>query len=615
MKHIIQQIYSIVIQFKKSGQYLKAIQHCQDALQIEPNNIKFISLLGECLISAGNRDQAQKIYFKIIQLQPDNCDAHANLSQIFWTQENYDLAIYHGFRALPAYQTNADFLYYFGNVFQRLELYQEAIKYYEKSILYSPENPLTWNKLGMVQILSGNLTWAEKVYREALTRFPDRPSLLLNLGRCLDEQGLSHKALDYYAKVAGLTLKESQPRSNLLFALSYQPHLTPDYLFRAHKTWSNKPNPNISGQDLRIQNPIRVGYVSSDFRMHPVSAFLYPILQHHNPEKVDIYCYSNVLDPDGMTLKIKQLPLQWRDISKQTDQAAYNMIQKDKIQILVDLGGHTDNNRLPIFAMKPAPIQISYLGYPGTTGLATIDYRITDMIADPPENEQYYSEKFLYMPKCFLCYHTMSNFPSVNNLPALENKYITFGSFNRLPKINPPLLEIWGRILQQIADSRLVLKSYAFQDNNIKDRIYTFFQKMGIHNNRIHLLDLAVSIREHLQSYHKLDIALDTFPYNGTTTTCEALMMGIPVLTLEGCAHVSRVSSSILHNIGLQECVSQSPNDFIRKAIRLAGNIKLLQNLRLNLRKIFMASSLYQWQDFVNALEDRYCLVTKVKCV
>ena len=609
MKKTLQQLNTIAVKLIKKGQYFEAIQYCNDALQIYPNHIGFISLLGESLISCGKTEKAQNCFFRIIHLQADNCYAHAQLSKIFWAQECFDLAIHHGILALPEYQTNADYLYYLGFVFQRLKLYKEAIKYYEQSIRINPDNALAWNKLGMVQLLSGNLTRAEKVYREALTRHPQWPSLLMNLGRCLDEQGLNHQALEYYSKVAGLTQQESLARSNMLFSLHYQPYLTRDYLFRAHKTWSNRVNE--TRQSIQAQNPIRVGYVSTDFRIHPLSAFFYPIVKHHNPEKVEIYCYSNVLDPDAMTQKIQQLPIKWRDISKQTDQAAYNTIQQDNIHILVDLGGHTENNRLSIFAMKASPIQISYLGYPGTTGLSTIDYRITDYRADPPENKAYYTEKLLYMPNCFLCYHTMSNFPSVNRLPALDNKYITFGTFNRLPKINILLLEMWGNILQKVSNSHLVLKAIAFQDKIVKERIYSFFNIMGIHKDRIHLLDLALSIREHLQSYHKLDIALDTYPYNGTTTTCEALMMGVPVLTLEGKAHVSRVSSSILHNIGLKECVAQSSEDYIQKAVQMAQNVKMLALLRQNLRNMFKVSPLYQWQDFVDALEAQYQWVVK----
>jgi predicted O-linked N-acetylglucosamine transferase (SPINDLY family) len=604
MKHNMQKHFLTAAQFRECKQYSEAIQHCKKALQIDPNHIEIISLLGECLVLTGETDQAQKCFFKLIQLQPDNYDAHARLSQLFWARDSFDLAIHHGIRALPAYQNNADFLYYLGFVFQRLQIYQESIKYYEQSIVHNPDNALTWNKLGMVHILAGNLTRAEKVYGEALLRYPEWPSLLLNLGRCLDEQGRSHQALEYYSKVFHLTQQESQPRSNLLFALHYQPCLTPEYLFRAHIEWSNRPPKKY--QINNTQTPIRVGYVSSDFRMHPVSAFIFPVLQHHNPDLLQVYCYSNVLDPDGVTQKIKQLPIQWRDISRETDEAVYHMIQKDNIDILVDLGGHSENNRLSLFAMKPSPIQISYLGYPGTTGLKTIDYRITDRTADPPGNEAFHTEKLLYMPNCFLCYHTLSKFPSVNELPAMINKYITFGSFNRLPKINPPLLKMWGQILQQISNSHMVLKSIAFQDRVVKDRIYAFFESMGINRDRIHLLDLAPSIREHLQSYHQIDIALDTYPYNGTTTTCESLMMGVPVITLEGKAHVSRVSSSILYNTGLRECIAHSPEAYIQKAVQLAQNSGLLAKLRLCLRKMFTASPLYQWQDFVEALEERY---------
>jgi predicted O-linked N-acetylglucosamine transferase (SPINDLY family) len=604
MRDQLQNCYQIALELKNKGNYTNAIHCCYEGLQIDPEHIEFMSLLGECLLALGKTNQAQKCFFQIIQIQPDHSNAHAHLSKIFWMQNIFDRAIDHGFRALPAYQNNADFLDYFGQVLQRVKLYKESITYYEQSLACNPDNPLTWNRLGMVLILSFHLTDAEQVYRKALTRFPDRASLLLNLGRCLDEQGLSHQAIQYFEKVAGLTEQESQSRSNLLFALHFQPLLTPKYLYRAHKTWSNQPNKkvNITG----VSSPIRIGYVSTDFRLHPVSAFVFPILKHHHQEKFQVFCYSNVLDPDIMTQRIKQLPIQWRDISNQTDQEAYNSIQKDRIHILIDLGGHSENNRLPIFAMKPSPIQITYLGYPGTTGLATMDYRITDHRADPPGNIPYNTEKLLYMPHCFLCFHTMTKFPSVNRLPALDNKHITFGSFNRLPKINLLILEVWGKILQEVPDSHILLKSISFRDHVVKNRIYSFFESMGIHKDRIHLLDIKLSIRQHLQTYHQIDIALDTYPYNGTTTTCEALMMGLPVVTFQGQAHVSRVSSSILHNVGLKECVAKSFQDYTQIAVRLAHNLDVLSQLRQSLRGLFIESPLFQWQKFVDALEDRY---------
>jgi len=606
----IKQLFHTALDLKNRGQYTNTIDYCHEGLKIDPNHPEFMMLLGECLRATGKSKQAQKYFFKVIRIQPDNFFAHAHLSHIYWKQNRFDRAIFHGLRALPAYQNNADFLYYLGQVFQRVTLFKESIKYYEQSIAYNPDNPLTWNNLGLVKMFSFNLSDAEKIFRKALTMYPGKQSLMLNLGQCLNEQGLSFQAIEYFKKVASSIPQESHARSSLLISLHYHPCLTPEYLFRAHQTWSNQPNK--TRHIPRISCPIRIGYVSSDFRMHPVSAFLYPILQHHNPEKFNVFCYSSVLVPDAITQKIKMLPVHWRDISKQTDKEAYNTIQKDRIHILIDLGGHSGDNRLPIFVKKPSPIQISYLGYPGTTGLQTIDYRITDHWTDPSENKPYYTEKLIYMPHCFLCFQTMTRFPLVNPLPAFDNKYITFGSFNRLSKINPIILEAWGKILQQVPESHILLKTIAFRDPVIKSRLFSFFEAMGIHKDRIHLPEYTSSIKQHLQSYHKIDIALDTYPYNGTTTTCEALMMGIPVVTLEGQAHVSRVSSSILHNIGLKECVAKSLADYIQIAVQLAGNIDLLSQLRQSLRQLFKKSPLFQWQDFVDALEERYQRVANV---
>jgi len=604
MQNKLETLYEQAQHCKKNTNYLKAIQYCNDALKLAPNHIDLLDLMGNCLVKANKMEAAQKCFFKIIQFQENNHKAHAYLSQIFWAQHNFHQAIYHGLQALPGYNNNSDFLYYLGEVFQRVKLYEQSIKYLEQSITCNANNPLAWNRLGMVHIHSGNLSCAEMVYREALKRYPDRRSLLINLGRCLDEQGLSHRAIEYYSKVAGKTELESQPRSTLLFALHYQSDLTPEYLLDAHKTWSNRTHKHRTG--VIKTTSIHVGYVSTDFRMHPVGAFFYPILRHHDTQQFQIFCYSNVSDPDIITAKMKQLPVHWRNIVNLTDQKAVEYIQKDDIHILVDLGGHSDNNRLPIFAMKPAPVQASYLGYPGTTGLETIDYRITDHQADPLENKHYYTEKLVYMPHCFLCYHTIKQFPPGNNLPAYSNDCITFGSFNRLPKINNWIVKIWATIMKKVPNSRLICKSIAFRDKKVISRFLSDFESMGIHEGRIKLLDLTRSFYQHLACYHQVDIALDTYPYNGTTTTCEALLMGIPVITLEGRAHVSRVSSSILHNIGLTECIAKSPEKYIQTAIKLAQDLLFLSKLRKALPEMLMASPLFQWKNFVNALENHY---------
>jgi tetratricopeptide (TPR) repeat protein len=607
----IEALLQVARKLQTNNQYQDSIFYLNEALKINSEHIEALNLLGESYLEIRKFEKARDCFFKIIQLQADNSKGHANLMMCFYNQNDFHQALFHGLRALPGAKHDAPFLYHLGLVSQHLNLYQESIQYYEQSIQLNPNNHAAWNNLGIVHIYEGNLTCAEKVFREGLKKFPDQCNLMLNLARCYDEQGESELSIEYYSKVAALTEQESQQRSNLLFALHYQGNLTPEYLFLAHKSWSSRrvstDNFQATASKLKSEaNLIRIGYLSPDFRIHPVMSFLYPILRYHNKKQFKIFCYSNAINTDQMTERIKKIAHQWRDLSNCNDNEAFELIKNDDIHILVDLAGHSDNNRLKLFAMKPSPIQVSYLGYPGTTGLDTIDYRITDKCSDPPVNKSFYSEKLIYMPNCFLCFSPIAKFPEVNSLPALKNNWITYGTYNRLPKINQVLLEMWVSILKQVTNSRLILKSYAFRDKAVKNRIWSFCEQNHIKMDRIILLELNVTYREHLQSYNNLDIALDTYPYNGTTTTCESLMMGIPVITLQGNAHVSRVSSSILKNIGLTECVAKSRNDYIQTAVKLSQDLNFLSKLRHGLRQMFMVSPLYQWKNFVKDLEKQY---------
>ncbi|MBF0450901.1 MAG: tetratricopeptide repeat protein [Candidatus Magnetomorum sp.] len=592
--------------FKNNGQYQDAVHCFEEALTLCPDDIETINLLGESFIETGELKKGQQCFFKTIQLQSNCAQGHTNLAKSFFGQNDFHQALYHALEALPSNKNNDGFLYFLGLTFQKISKYKEAIKYYQESINLNPNLSVAWNNLGIVYTLLGQLTNAEHIFKQGIQRFPDNYKLLLNLGRCYDEQGQSDTGLFYYSKAASLTERESQARSNLLFALHYQMDLTPENLYRAHCSWAVSTKKKDAFRNALPTHPIHIGYVSSDFKLHPVSSFFYSILLNHDQERFQLFCYAHVDQPDAMTEKMKQCVRHWRNISMLSDDEVYHLIQKDRIHILVDLSGHSDNSRLRIFTMQPAPIQVTYLGYPGTTGLNQMDYRITDAWADPPENDAFNSETLIRMPHCFLCYTPLIQFLTVNALPAQKNGFITLGSLNRLPKINSQVLEIWAQILLNIPRSHLVLKSMAFNDTLITRRMWAFFENKGIDKNRIELIHLTNTIKEHLLCYHQIDIALDTFPYNGTTTTCEALWMGVPVITLEGKAHVSRVTTSILKNIGLTECIARTTDDYIHIAIALSKNINLLSHMRQHLRTIFKASPLSQANSFVAALEEKY---------
>jgi predicted O-linked N-acetylglucosamine transferase (SPINDLY family) len=362
-------------------------------------------------------------------------------------------------------------------------------------------------------------------------------------------------------------------------------------------------NRAISGQRSRI------GFLSSDFRTHSVAYFLISWLKNYNRNVFEFYAYSNVEVEDDTTAVLKSLFTCWRDIRRLSDKDAAHVIADDVIHILIDLNGHTGGNRLPVFAYKPAPVQISYCGYPNTTGLKSMDFRLTDSIADPAGAEEFYTEKLLRIPGCFLCYEPPADAP----LPYLQtDKHpITFGSFNTLSKLNEPLIKIWSEILTAVPGSVLLLKRKQLADATTAQYILKLFAHNNISSDRILCKSHEEQSRNHLQQYGAVDICLDTFPYNGTTTTCEALWMGVPVVTLSQNTHMSRVSGSILASIGMDELVTHSKEEYLHKAISLAQNPFRISEMRYSLRDKMKHSELCDGKKFAEKMEVLFLQIFK----
>jgi predicted O-linked N-acetylglucosamine transferase (SPINDLY family) len=356
---------------------------------------------------------------------------------------------------------------------------------------------------------------------------------------------------------------------------------------------SSQPNSKNSLSDRSPKSNLRIGLVSPDLCQHPVSSFIEPLLANYDHEGLEIYAYSDVKKPDSITAVLSQLVDKWCDSSSFDNQILAKQIQSDAIDILIDLAGHTAWNRMEVFAMKPAPIQATYLGYPSTTGLPTMDFRLTDEHADPVGNtEAFHTEKLIRLPDCAWCYKPHRSAPPVHPLPALENGFVTFGCFNNMAKWNAPLYELWANILQQVPNSHLRLKAKTLIDVAVRDELIAFFSDRVIDSARLEFSPHTQKIADHFAEYHKVDIALDSFPYHGTTTTCESMWMGVPVITLAGKSHVSRVGVSLLNAVSLPELIAQNPEEYIQKAVELSGNPEKLSTLRAGFRDRMTASVL-----------------------
>lgn len=368
------------------------------------------------------------------------------------------------------------------------------------------------------------------------------------------------------------------------------------------------PQSNIPNQGSAAQHKLKIGYVSPDFKRHPVGKFIAPIIKHHDHQKFEIYCYGEIKKVDEITEEIKASCDHWRSTLGLTDEQVIEQIKQDRIDILIDLAGHTDDNRLPIFFSKPAPIQASYLGYFATTGIPTIDYWITDHHLHPVDTEEKTSETIWRLPRCYVAYQPSSEALEVNPLPALSSEYITFGCLNNFSKLNPFLLSLWAKILQALPQSRLILKSHYhnLDDPEEKQSVELFLQEQGFNLEQVELIDSPTLAEDYFALYHRIDIHLDTFPYNGCTTTCDALWMGVPVLTLAGDRKIQRMGNSLLQAIGLGDWIAHSPEEYVNKAITFAQDLEAIAQLRTSLRERFQKSQLGDIEGLTLALENAY---------
>jgi predicted O-linked N-acetylglucosamine transferase (SPINDLY family) len=438
-----------------------------------------------------------------------------------------------------------------------------------------------------------------------------------NLGSINQNQGKFKEGVFCFRKALEIKPEYPEAHSNLLYSMHYEPDIHPEQLFEEATKWwqhhgikNHRKSPPIRCVEHAIR--IKIGYVSPDFREHSVSYFFLPFLKYHNRDSFEIFCYSAVRREDKLTNRIKELSDHWCSIAWRRDAAVADQIRRDGIDILVDLAGHTAGNRLPVFARKPAPVQVTWLGYPNTTGMPVIDYRLTDEIADPQgEADQYHSETLIRLPDGFLCYGPPEDAPVVSGLPVRKAGCISFGSFNNLPKINEEVIRLWSCLLHNVPNSCLLLKSKQLADEPTRQGFLELFSAAGIGSERIKLLPRTPSTAGHLALYHQIDIALDPFPYNGTTTTCEALWMGVPVITLRGNRHSGRVGASILTRIGMQEMIAESEGQYVQIGMKLAKNIDRLEQLRAEMRQRMKTSPLCDGKCFARTMENTFRNISK----
>ena len=516
---------------------------------------------------------AQVIADEVARHDPQQHQAWNLLGAIAAHREQHELAVRHFERAITLAPSSADYLSNCGEVCRRAGWLDDAIEHCRAAIATDSRHMGAHYNLALALHAVGEVESAHAALASALAIQPDARIL----------------------------------RSVLLFLLCHQTAIDGTTQLAEHRRWHELHARPLAPRSLpragvgRPGRKLRVGYVSADFRCHSLSYFIEPLFAHHDRVRFELYCYSNTRRTDEVTDRLRNYAIQWRDITALSDEAAARRIEEDGIDILIDLSGHTAGNRLLVFARKPAPVQLSYIGYPNTTGLAAMDYRITDSCADPPgAADAMYVEKLLRMPHSQWCYRPPAPTPDVNPLPALQHGMTTFGSLHSFTKLNRDVIDLWARILARVPRSELLMA--VVPSGETGTRVREQFAAHGIAAARLHLIG-KLNYDDFLMLHHRIDIALDAFPCPGATTTCESLWMGVPVVTLAGKYGVARAGASLLQGAGLPELIAQSPGQYIDIATDLARDPHRLAQLRGSLRARMQHSPLMDEGAFTRAFE------------
>ncbi len=490
---------------------------------------------------------------------------------------------------------------------------EQALAEFRRAIELDPSLPEGYNNLGGAYRSLGRFGESIKAYRTACDLRPNGADAHANLASVLKEAGRIDEAIDEAQRSLSIDPSQFVVHSNLLMFLQYRPQASPQEIFEAHRRWNEVHAAPLRGlirphdNDRSPERRLRIGYISPDLREHSVSYFIQGLLECHDPAQVETFCYAGKLRrPDAMSERLKRLSHHWINITGLSDERVAEMIRADKIDILVDLSGHTSGPLLLVLARKPAPVQVSYLGYPNTTGMDAIDYALTGPSIDPPgESQQYYSEKLIRLPDTFACYTPPADAPPVSPLPALCNGYITFGSFNILAKINAGVIDVWAKLLDRVPGSRLLLATQGLQCPECQAPLRDAFAARGVAPERLEFAGWLPT-PQYLALHHRIDILLDPFPINGHTITCHAAWMGVPAISLQGHTRAGRLGASVLRNLGLAELLANTPDEYIAAAASLGTDLPRLSTLRAGMRQRMIDSPLMAPQRLARHVEAAY---------
>ena len=555
----------------------------------------------------GRLEEAAAIYQQCAAQWPGLAIAHFKLGNTLAQMGQYRRAMDAYRAAMLLHRTEPDETIALGQTLAGQGRAVEAASAFELAIEKNPHSAAAYFGLGNAFREMGLMDESIGAYESTLAIDRDHHQALNNLANALKECGRIDEAIAHYRKAAELS-KDARVAGNVLYTLHFHPDYDRQRLAQEHEAWRQRYAQSLENQPMRHGNDrspdrrLRVGYVSPDLREHPVGRFMRTLLAHHRHDQFEIFCYADHPKADAMTARLRSHADHWRNVQALSDAELAKQINDDRIDILVDLAMHTANNRLLVFARKPAPVQMSYLAYCSTTGLKAIDLRLSDPYLDPPGADEFYSEQTIRLPKRYWCYEAPADAPAVAPLPSIGNGFVTFGSLNNFAKISRPAIDTWVRILQGIPNSRLILHAH---EGRHRQRLRDLLASQSIDPNRLEFVGFY-SMTGYLQQYARIDVALDPFPYGGGHTTFDALWMGVPVVTQAGGTGVGRGGVSILSNLGKPQWIAGSADRYIAIAIALAQDIEGRAAARNHLRDWMLQSPLMDAASHARAIESAY---------
>lgn len=627
----------------------QSFSYCQQALSLDSQRPDAWTLLGSLNRARGDYAQAEISYRIAMILMPNYADPYFNMTILFrhlketqkaidsakktaylnaaWykpltelaaemqQQNNRPKAIALYEVALQAQPLSLEILSTLGDTYYYHEQIDKAILCYLRIITISPEHAIFYHNLGLPLMGKHDFFKAERAFYHAFVLMPQHSTLNSSLAHCYLVMGDIENALKYYRQSLALDPGNHRANNSMLLALNFSNKLSPQEIFVEHLAWARRyADPLIDEIKVHL-NPrspgkkLRIGYMSGDLWWHVAIHFLEPILLQTDRNRFEVFLYHTSPKEDHITARLKSYHYHWRDVASYTDEALCDKIRDDGIDILVEISGHTQNNRLLVMARKPAPVQISWIGYPNTTGLSVIDYKITDAYFDPPGGfaDAINSEKLIRMPHSGWCYRPFQELESSPPLPpAIQKGYVTFGCLNRITKTTEETLALFAKILRAVPNSRLFMRDNPLGNEAYRKKFIKFFNDWGITEDRFEMTERLV-YSQYYKSYYHVDVSLDAFPYNGGGTTCDSLWMGVPVISLEGKNFVSRMGVSFLSNVGIPELIAKTQDEYFAIAVRLATDLDYLHMIRQRLvREKILQTPLMDSKTFVKDLEWAY---------